>query len=197
MGVLAQSLVLLVTSAFSVKSSASSRWREGYAINKPLKHEQQTLRSAQASGSAGFQATLVAFDVFVTLRRKTELAFLKFAANEDETLFFGFAQGLQACTFRWRLPIQASGAVQQNHNFDNLVSPWQMWKAVDSFALRSRQWLAMKHRRRIADPAFIGQRVMGRDQYSAGASFFNGRKLIRCSGQGPSEMIASRCCFVP
>nr|WP_196237501.1 hypothetical protein [Rhizobium leguminosarum] len=81
------------------------------------------------SEPARFQTTLVALDIVGAQLRQTELPFLKFPADQDEALLFGFAQCLQAGAFRGRLPSHAIGAVQQDHDLYNFVSPWLMHTA--------------------------------------------------------------------
>jgi hypothetical protein len=89
---------------------------------------------------ASFQTPLVAFNIFEAALCQTELSFLKFPADKDEALLFGFAQSLQARAFWGRLPIHANGAVQQYHYLDNFVSPGLMrTAAIHSFALKSPQ----------------------------------------------------------
>jgi hypothetical protein len=83
-----------------------------------------------SSEPASFKTPLVALDIFGAQLCQTELSFLKFPADQDEALLFGFAHWLQACAFRGKLPIHAIGAVQQYHYLDNFVSPWLMHTAV-------------------------------------------------------------------
>lgn len=55
---------------------------------------------------------------------------MKFTADLDEALLFGFGECLQAGAFGWGLPVGAVGAVQQNHDLDNVGSPWLTDAAV-------------------------------------------------------------------
>ncbi|WP_206616078.1 hypothetical protein [Rhizobium hidalgonense] len=82
------------------------------------------------SEPASFQPPFVAPDIFGAQLCQTELSFLKFPADQDEALLFGFAQCLQACAFRGRLPVHTNGAVQQDHYLDYCASPWSMPTAV-------------------------------------------------------------------
>ncbi|WP_375164714.1 hypothetical protein [Rhizobium hidalgonense] len=82
------------------------------------------------SEPASFQPPFVAPDIFGAQLCQTELSFLKFPADQDEALLFGFAQCLQTCAFRGRLPVHTNGAVQQDHYLDYCASPWSMPTAV-------------------------------------------------------------------
>jgi hypothetical protein len=89
---------------------------------------------------SSLETPLVAFDIFVAPLCQTELTFLKFPADKDEALFFGFAQSFQARAFGGRLPIHAKSAMQQYHYLDNFVSPALMLTdAIHSFARQPPQ----------------------------------------------------------
>ncbi|WP_405048991.1 MULTISPECIES: hypothetical protein [unclassified Rhizobium] len=101
---------------------------ENSSVTKQVRHWFQ--RDGIGSEPASFQTPLIAPDIVGAQLCQTELSFLKFPADQDEALLFGFAQCLKACAFRGRLPIHAIGAVQQYHYLDNRVSPWLMQTAA-------------------------------------------------------------------